>query len=379
MGKSIGIWNESVTQAFDYTLVAHEEYEYLEVFLEDNFVGECKKFKLKPSVSKNPEIFAWYIASKLSNSNFDFEIDLRCQDCSSGYLISLLGEFFQAFHFLDVDRCNRISEELSRVDFKNFYMYRIKWLLDEMLNYTAVFREAFLETSPMNFLTQDNYKQWWNQPLIIRQVFNQLKERCDLEDLENINALKPLVDTYRKVDKGLGQWTALRGLEKLEAASGYFLALGEFWLTYGNPQMALLCVHRSIDCALLLIGHRERQVFPTANGLIDDDQNHISFTSVFWSLYKRSGRVFSDSERRFILDLNDCRNYLRETHGFRVVQKNEVEQFILSSLSFLQSLQPDVKAYSYRDKFRFNNQISMDIIFDVEIDIESYVEIMTGA
>lgn len=374
MGKSIGIWNESVNQAFDYTLVAHEEYEYLEVFLDDNSVGDCKKFKLKPSVRKNPEIFAWYIASKLSNSNFDIEIDPGCQDCSSGYLISLLGQFFQAFHIFDINCCNKIVSDLSKVNLHDFYMYRTKWLLDEMLNYAAVFQEAFLETSPMNFLTQDSYRQWWNQSLIIRQVFNQLEARCDLVSMESINVLRPLVDNYKRVDRGLGQWAALRGLEKLEAASGYFLALGEFWLTYGNFQIALLCVHRSIDCALLLIGHRERQVFPTAKGLIDDSQNHVSFTSVFWSLYRTSSRVFSDSERSFILDLNDCRNYLRETHGFRVVKKNEVEQFILSSHSFLKSLQPDIRAYSYRDKFRLDHQISMDIIFDVEIDIESYVE-----
>lgn len=379
MGKSIGIWNESVTQVFDYTLVAHEEYEYFEVFLEDNSVSECQKFKLKPSVSKNPEIFAWYIALKLSSSHSDLEIDLRCHDCSSGYLISLLGQFFQAFHLLDISRCNKIVSDLSKVNFQNFYMYRIKWLLDELLNYAGILREAFLETSPIDFLTQDSYKQWWNQSLTIRQVFNQMEERCDLEGLNDINALKPLVDTYKRVDKGLGQWAALRGLEKLEAASGYFLALGEFWLTFNNFQMALLCVHRSIDCALLLIGHRERQVFPTTNGLIDDNQKHVKFTSVFWSLHDRSSRVFSDSERRFILDLNDCRNYLRETHGFRVVKKNEVENFILSSHSFLQGLQPDVKAYSYREKFKFNPEIAMGIIFDIEIDIESYMEAMTSA
>jgi hypothetical protein len=379
MGKTIGIWNESVNQAFDYTLVAHEEYEYLEVFLDDNSVGDCQKLKLKPSVSKNPEIFAWYIASKLSNSNSDIEIDTGCQNCLSGYLISLLSQFFQAFHIFDTNCCNKIVGDLSKVDFHDFYMYRTKWLLDEMLNYAAVFQEAFLETSPMNFLNQDSYRQWWNQPLIIRQVFNQLETRCDLVAMEGINVLRPLADTYKRIDRGLGQWAALRGLEKLEAASGYFLALGEFWLTYGNFQMALLCVHRSIDCALLLIGHRERKVFPTVNGLIDDSQNHVSFTSVFWSLYRTSSRVFSNSERSFILDLNDCRNYLRETHGFRVVQKNEVEQFILSSHSFLKSLQPDIKAYSYRDKFRLDHEISMDIIFDVEIDIESYIEIIAGS
>lgn len=374
MGKSIGIWNDSVTQVFDYTLVAHEEYEYFDVFLEDTSVNDFQKFKLKPSVSKNPEIFAWYIAFKLSSSNFDLEIDSRCKDCSSGYLITLLGQFFQAFHLLDVNNCSRILNDLSGIDFQNFYMYRIKWLLDEMLNYAAVFREAFVETSPIVFLTQESYKQWWNQPLVIRQAFNKMEERCDLEGLEDINALKPLVDTYKRVDKGLGQWAASRGLEKLEAASGYFLALGEFWLTCNNFQMALLCVHRSIDCALLLMGHRESQVFPTTNGLIDDNQDRINFTSVFWSLYKRSSRFFSDSERRFILDLNDCRNYLRETHGFRVVKKNEIEEFILSSHSFLQGLQPDIKAYSYRDKFKFNLGIAIDVIFDIEIDIESYME-----
>ena len=379
MGKSIGIWNESVTQVFDYTLVAHEEYEYFQIFLEDNLVSECQKFKLKPSVGKNPEIFAWYIALKLSDSNSDLEIDPRCYDCSSGYLISLLDQFFQAFYLLDISRCNKIISVLSKVNFQNFYMYRIKWLLDEMLSYVGIFREAFLETSPIDFLTQDSYKQWWDQPLIIRQVFNQMQERCDLDGLGDINVLKPLVDAYKRVDKGLGQWAALRGLEKLEAASGYFLALGEFWLTFKNFQMALLCIHRSIDCALLLIGHRERQVFSNANGLIDDNNKRVNFTSVFWSLHDRSSRIFSSSERRFILDLNECRNYLRETHGFRVVNKSEVENFISSSYSFLQGLQPDVKAYSYRDKFKFDPGISMDVIFDIEIDIESYMEAMTSA
>ncbi len=370
MGKRIGFWDTSTCSIFDYTLVTHENYEYYQLFLEENSIENCTTFKLKPSVKKNPEIFAWYLAVTQEE---DFELDSSCCNSSSSHLICLLKEFLQGFNNLDIDTCKRLREVFSRIDFQNHYMYRTEWLLDELISYMSVLREAFLETSPFDFVKREDFYSWWNQPLRIQQCLNKFQTNCDLEQLKSIQSLQPLLDLNKRLAKGLGQWLASRGLEKLEAASGYFLSLAEYWLKVENYQASLLYVHRSVECILILLGYRERVVIVTSEGLRDDGYERISYSSIFKALIERTARIFSPSEQRFIIELNECRNLLREIHGFRVVKRPEVSQFLNSCCTFLKSLQPDVKAYSYKEKFNIDLQIHPKLFFEVELGIESYI------
>jgi hypothetical protein len=373
MAKDIGIWDDATIKTYSYTLVPHEKEDFFDYVISEQSIKDCKKIRLKPSVKKNPEIFFWYLA--LTRPEYEIEINQNFYDSSSGYIVSLLGEFFEAFQKLDVISCYRLTECFSSIDFKNFYIFRIEWLIDELLNYATIFREAFIETSPMTFLTQNSYKEWWNQDLGIRKSLSRTEKQCSLDKFSEIDLLKPLAQLYYQIDKGLGQWGARRGLDKLEAASGYFMALAEYWLKAGQPQISLLCIHRSIDCVLLLMGHQDGQVFATSNGLINDDGDLVRFIDNFYKLYNGSKRNFSSSERSLILDLNDCRNYLRETHGFRVVSRSEVCSLFAKSVTFLQNLQPDIKSFSYKEKFKLDFTLPLKLIFEVESDVGSYIDI----
>ena len=322
MTVTIGLWDTSATKAFDYTLVTHQEEEYFDLFLDENTFESCTKIKLKPSVSKNPEIFVWLVALSLSES--EVEIDSSCCDSSSGYIICLLQEFLTSFSYLDINSCGRLYKDFLKIDFKSFYMYKINWLLGELLNFGNIFRRAFLETSPLQFANLQAYEKWWEQPLIIRRNLDQIKEKCDLNSFNEIALLTPLNDLYLRIDKGLGQWAGLISLQKLEASSGYFIALAEYWLNANNMQMSLLCTHRCIDCVLMLMAYQDGQIHIRSGEMKDDENEFVKFKKNFNKLYHGGRRAFSRAERRFILDLNDCRNYLRETHGFRVVSRSEV-------------------------------------------------------
>ncbi|WP_227789720.1 hypothetical protein, partial [Burkholderia sp. BE24] len=73
MKKSIGIWNDATEEIFDFTIVSYEDDEYFDLFLTEQTNKHHRKCRLKSTVGENPEIFAWYIASILSNQ--DIEID----------------------------------------------------------------------------------------------------------------------------------------------------------------------------------------------------------------------------------------------------------------------------------------------------------------
>jgi hypothetical protein len=373
MGKRIGFWSLDKDSIFDYTLVTHESYEYYELFLEENLAKEYVSFKLRPSVKLNPEIFAWYLA--ISRIEEEFELDADCCNSSSGHLVSLLREFIQAFNNLNIETCQRLQTVFSRISFQNHYLYRTEWLLSELVSYSSIIREAFLETSPLDFSSTLSYNLWWNQPIRIQQCLNQFGIKCDLNLLGEIQTLQPLIDLQKRITKASGQWAALRGLEKLEAASGYFLALAEYWFKVKSYQTSLMYIHRSIDCALLLLGYRENQVIATPRGLKNDQNQFVKYSSTFKSLNQRTDRVFSLSEKNFIEGLNECRNHLRETHGFRVVTCQEVDSFLISACNFLQNLQPEVKSYSYKERFNINLQLPLKLIFEIESEIESYLEI----
>jgi len=372
MAATIGIWNTSATKAFDYTLVPHHEEEYFDLFLDENAFEKCKKVKLKPSVSVNPEIFAWFVA--LSFSDDEVDIDSSCCDTSSGYVICLLQEFFKSFSSLDIDSCRHLYENILKIDFRKFYMYKINWLLDELLNFGDIFKRAFLDTSPLSFTSQQTYEKWWDQPLTIRKNLDEIKEKCDLNSFDEIKLLAPLKDLYLRIDKGLGQWAGLTSLQKLEASAGYFMALAEYWLNANNMQMSLLCIHRCVDCVLILMAYQDGQIHIRSGKMKDNENKYVEFKKNFNKLYYGGKRAFSGAERRFILDLNDCRNYLRETHGFRVVSQSEVTNFTEKANAFLANLQPDIRAYSFKERFTLNFHLPLKLIFDVESGIDSFLD-----
>lgn len=373
MGKRVGIWDTSTTVIFDYTVVRHEDYEYYEVFKSDFIEPQGKVFKLKPSVKRNPEIFAWYLTCA---DGGEFEFDSNCCDSAAGHLIFLLQEFMQAFNRLDVEVCQRVRQSCSRTKLQNYYLYRVEPLLDELTTYADILRLAFLNSAPIDLKSQTDYETWWRQPLIIQQRINQFSAQCDLNFLEQINSLKPLVDFHNRLKKGAGQWAALRGLEGLEGASGYLLALAHYWFRSGNYQASLLLIHRSVDCVLTLLAYRGRLVNPTVSHLqySDNTNDLVSFYNTFKRLTRGGNNAFDEADKRFIQKLNLCRNYLRETHGFRVVRKEEVHDSLISADRLLSNLTPDVKSYSYKEKFSFDFQIPLKLIFEVEVDIDSYID-----
>jgi hypothetical protein len=370
MGKRIGFWTVDRSSMHDYTLVSHENYDYFLMFLEDNKIENCVSFKLTANVTRNPEIFAWYLTTQVQEEP---ELDFNCCNSQSGHLICLLKEFIQAFNNLDLETCQRLQKVFSSITFQDHYLFRTEWILGELINFLSVLREALLEISPFDCNSQLSYRLWWNQPLQAKRLSQKFQMSCDLSALEKIQTLQPLTNLYKNVTKALGQWDALRGLEKLEAASGYFLSLAEYWFKIKHYQVSLLCIHRSIDCALLLLGYREQQIFATSDGLRDDQGKYVTYASTFQALKQRSNIVFDPSENKFISNLNDCRNYLRETHGFRVVNSQEVSSFLTSACNLLKNLQPEVRAYSYKEKFNIDLKIPLRLIFEIELAIDSYM------
>lgn len=373
MGKRVGIWGISTTEIFDYTVVTHEDYEYYEVFKADCVEQTGKVFKLKPSVKKNPEIFAWYLAWA-SGDEFEFAPDF-C-DSSAGHLIFLLQEFVQAFNRLDVEVCRRVKHSCAQTKLQNYYLYRVEKLLDELTTYADILQTIFVNSAPIELKSQSDYETWWRQPLVIQQNVRQFSSRCDMEFLDEITLLKPLVDFYNRFKRGASQWAALRGLEGLEGASGYFLALANYWFKAENYQASLLLIHRSIDCLLTLIGYRERLINSTSSQLrySDSTNDYVTFSGTFKRLTQGGNSIFDTADKRFIRELNLCRNYLRETHGFRVVTRGEVCNFLVAADRLLMNLMPDIKSHSYKEKFSFDFQIPLKLIFEVEVDIDSYID-----
>lgn len=371
MGKRIGIWDESVNPVFEFAVVSHENYEYFEFCDSENLIeGHERVFKLKESVKKNPEVFAWYIAN---NSSSNLEVDIKCCDSASGYLIHLFQEFFHSLNELNIERCKQLKQFLSKIDFRSYYLYRASWLLDELLEYAKILQEAFLRSSPISFVTESDYRFWWNQPLSIQRCLEDFDRNCSLESLQDISSLKSLIDLKERLASGLSKWSNLRSLERLEAASGYFLALAEYYFKIKNYQMCVLYAHRSMDCVLGLLGYRENLILATRGGLSDDRGNRISYSSTLKALDERSNVIFSSSEISFLKKINTCRNYLLEVHGFRVVGRQEAYEFLAASRNYLRSLDPEVKSHEYRVEFDIRLKLPLKAIFEVERGFDSYI------
>lgn len=371
MGKRVGLWDISNPKHFDYMLVQHSDYEYYQLFRDEKSFKNCHIFKLKPTVKVNSEIFVWYLALVIAEDE-QLEIEPACQDSSSGYLISIVQEFFEAFNKLDLDACRRIQYVCSQIKFKNYYVYRTNWLLEQLTCYVSVLRQFFLDLAPVNFVNQQDYQTWWDCAVVAQRCLTQFETLCDLNLLQDIKALAPLLTLRQKLIRGVNQWAAQRGVERFEAGAGYFLALAFYWFKVQNYQASLLLLHRSMDCILQLLGHRDGWIIPTTTGLRYD--THTGERVSFNETLIRLSLSFSAWEIKFLKNLNYHRNYLRETHGFRMVQKNEVHDFLVDAEKFMNNLLPDVRSISFKEKFLIDLQVSLKLIFEAETEVENYLE-----
>lgn len=374
MGKRVGLWDISNPQHFDYVLVQYSDYECYQLFQEEKPFRDCHVFKLRSTVKENSEIFVWYLTLVIAE-NEKLEIEPACQDSSSGYLISILREFFEAFNKLDLDACRRLQHVCSQIKFKNYYVYRTNWLLEQLTCYVSVLREFFLDLAPVNFVSQQDYQTWWDCALVAQRCLTQLETICDLNSLQDIKALAPLLNLRQKLIRGVNQWAAQRGIERFEAGAGYFLALAFYWFKVQNYQASLLLIHRSMDCVIHLLGHRYGWIIPTTTGLRYD--THTGERVSFNETLIRLNLSFNSWEKKFLQKLNYYRNYLRETHGFRIVQQREVHDFLVDAEKFMSSLSPDVKSISFKEKFLIDLQIPLKLIFEAEIEVENYLEKLT--
>ncbi len=295
-------------------------------------------------------------------------------DSASGHLITLLQEFLQAFNNLDVECCKRIQKGLLDINLANYYLYRTKWLIDELTTFSEILQEFFINTSPLALETELDFKLWWQRPLAIQGFLDRFQSSCDLENIRSRETLECISNIYNNFSEGLEEWSHMRGLEKLEAASGYFLVLAEYWFRRKNYQLSLLCTHRSVDCVLHLIGAREGVVIPDTNErkLLDDRRRETSYYKIFKALTVRRNRSFGVSTD-FIEKINKCRNGLREVHGFRVVSRQEVYEYIEKCNFFLKNLAPEVNSSLYKDKFDIHLNLPLKAIFEIEQEMDSYI------
>ena len=186
MGKRIGIWNISAPEFYEYTLVRDEDMEYLSLLAEESNTDGIQFLKLKKTVKKNPEIFALYLAE----SKFqDIEVDSSCYNSAAGYCLNLIREFIDSFNKLEVSKCSSLYEALSKIDFSNYYIYRIQHILDFLIIYADFIRNTLLDILPFDLRSEQDFELWWDRNLILSRKF---KDFDLARNFDNISGLASL-------------------------------------------------------------------------------------------------------------------------------------------------------------------------------------------
>jgi hypothetical protein len=374
--KKIRIWDGSRIERGEFLLIQDKDFDYFELAIQESedSVGETiTAFKLQPSVVKNQEIFTWYIAGTIS-------ADLKCYpsgDClnsEAGHLFANLQEFIEGFNVLNWMACERIYKHLSRVEFKNFYLYRTQWLLEQLYLFSKHVGMFFISSSPFLFADQESYNTWWEQPIVLLNNIQKLEADVDFNNLNKSEVLLPISLFKDGLIKIVGQWNGRRGIERFEIASGYFLALAHYCFACHDYSIAVLMTHRAVDCMLQLLAYRNGIVTPIRDGLkYADDDKIVSMINSYKKIAYGRVYIFRQSLDQFIRELNYTRNNLRETHGFFVPSRGKTILFLQKADELAKDFIVDIKTYPIKEKLVFNFDFSLNLIFQVESEISSYV------
>jgi hypothetical protein len=375
MGRTLGVWEIEHEQALDHVVVTQENYEVLQIYMEENDWQPSQIYLLKSNVVQNESVFAWCIQRAILKDN-TVEIHAGTHDTNAGRLMNLLEHFLSAFKQLDVERCNYIVSVCSSIDFSKFYLYKTRWLLEQLTNFVTAIRFALIDRAPVSF-SAVNCRTWWDQPLELKSTIESFRNSIDLESLKEIDSLYHLVDAFEKISKAAGEWGGYHNkAERHEPASGCLFALSKYWFLNNQLSLTILSAHRGIDLMLQFLALKDGLLVPTVRGLVYDDANRerVSYFETF-KLLDRDGK-FTPTEAKLIRQLNDVRNHSREIHGFYVANEIEVKHIMDGIDQLLLRLLSETKIRAIREKFDFAIQLELSVFFDVEAAFDSYFDVI---
>lgn len=375
MGRTLGVWKIEHERALDHVVVTQEDYEMLQLYMEENDWQPSQIYLLKSNVIQNESVFAWCVQRAILKDN-TIEIHADTYDTNAGRLMNLLEHFLSAFKQLDVEKCNYIVSVCSSIDFSKFYLRKTLWLLEQLTNFVTAIRSTLIDKAPVYFSTVD-CKAWWDQPLELKSTIESFRTSIDLKALKEVDSLRHLTDAFEKISKAAGEWGGYHNkAERHEPASGCLFALAKFWFLNNQLSLTILSAHRGIDLMLQFLALKDGLLVPTVQGLVYDDANRerVSYFETF-KLLDRSGR-FTPTEARLIRQLNDIRNHSREIHGFYVANETEVKHIMDGIDQLLLRLLSETKIRAIREKFDFAIQLELSIFFDVEAAFDSYFDVI---
>jgi hypothetical protein len=104
------------------------------------------------------------------------------------------------------------------------------------------------------------------------------------------------------------------------------------------------------------------------------ESNNVNLWSTFKALWdNRETRIlFRETDRFDISKLNRCRNQLRETHGFRVVTRQEANSFLVLAERLIKTIGSDLETRNYAQRFSLDLNLSVQKLFSVESELDSY-------
>lgn len=375
MGKRIGIWDNDTLEFYEYTLVRDEDMEYFSLFYEESNIDGIRFLKLKKTVKRNPEIFALYLAE----SKFqDIEVDSSCYNSASGYCLSLMKEFIDSFNKLEINKCISLYETLSKIDFSSYYIYRIKNTLDFLIVYASFIRDTLLDILPFDLRSKQDFDLWWDGNLILSKKFIDFDSARNFDYISELDSLSFLKDKYEQFKKAVKSWSSKRGIENFEVTSGYFQALSAYYFRVENYQASILLSHRSIELLLEFTAYRNSLLRPTTTGLLLETPTGESDNVNLWSTFKvlwsnpETRILFRDTDKDGVSKLNRCRNQLRETHGFRVVTRQEADNFLALVERLIKTVGSDLETRSYAQRFSLDLNLNIQNLFSVESELDSY-------
>ena len=379
MGRTLGVWKIEHERTLDHVVVTQENYEMLQLYMEENNWQPSQIYLLKSTVVQNESVFAWCVQRAILKDN-TIEIHADTYGTNAGRLMNLLEHFLSAFKQLDIEKCNYIVSVCSSIDFSKFYLYKTRWLLEQLTNFVTAIRFALIDKAPVSFSAVD-CKTWWDQPLELKSRIESFRNSIDLEALKEVDSLRHLTDAFEKISKAAGEWGGYHNkAHRHEPASGCLFALSKYWFHNNQLTLAILSAHRGIDLLLQFLAIKDELLIPTVRGLVYVGTEHSSnpeyakFLKTFKELNRRNR--FTTSEARLICDLNDIRNHLREIHGFYTTNKVEVKQIMDGIDRLLRGLVSETRVWAIREKFDFAFQLELNVFFDIEVALDSYFDVI---
>lgn len=370
----IGHWEIDHNHKINHVLVNDSNRDYLSIHLNDVDWIPTEVYYLKPSVKKNEHIFAWYVQMVILG-DVNVPIHNRTRDTDSGRIIELLETFLNAFNNLDIETCSSISSRCSEIDFSQFYLYKTQWLLEQLTGCVKIFRTVLINESIFNPLPVD-CKSWWEQKFIMKDRLDKSRNLIDFDSFKNLSSLQEIIGVFENLITISSTWSGYHNKVELhhEIASASLFALANHWLRTKNIILTVLSIHRGLDLLMISLAIRNGWIIPTNSGLqYDESRNYVSFNETLKLLFRNN--LISSDDKKFIAEVNEIRNHLREIHGFYVVDSQKAEKVMARLERFLQNLSRSSisKAWSMKEKFNFTPRLDLRIFFDIESGIGSYL------